>query len=173
MSPEQQQEPVADVRNDIYSLGVIFGQMNLGQAYKGVVRKCLLTANRRYQSMAEMRSDLARRQRRPMAMTLAAAAVAMAALLGVIAFMANQMHRQQDVMAQQEQQLSQQALRMKSQQQRVSSLEKETATARQMQETQSKTMANMNDSLTRLTETNQKMREKQAAEVLLSIFLHF
>lgn len=95
---------------------------------------------------------------------LASATVALAALLGVIAFMASQMRRQQDVMAQQEQQLSQQAQRMKSQLQRVSSLEKETATAREKQETQSKTMATLNDSLTRLTETNQQMREKQAAE---------
>ena len=39
MSPEQLQTSVADVRNDIYSLGIIFKQMYLG--YNTLLKKCL------------------------------------------------------------------------------------------------------------------------------------
>lgn len=54
ISPEQKETAVADVRNDIYSLGVIFQQMDLGLSYRGIVRKCLLPADRRYQTTQEL-----------------------------------------------------------------------------------------------------------------------
>ena len=54
ISPEQKETAVADVRNDIYSLGVIFQQMDLGFSYRGIVRKCLLPADRRYQTTQEL-----------------------------------------------------------------------------------------------------------------------
>ena len=37
MSPEQMQDSVADVRNDIYSLGIIFQQMKLGLSYRSII----------------------------------------------------------------------------------------------------------------------------------------
>ena len=54
MSPEQMQTAVADVRNDIYSIGVIMEQMNLGIRYKPVIRRCLLPIDRRYQNASEL-----------------------------------------------------------------------------------------------------------------------
>lgn len=54
MSPEQMQTAVADVRNDIYSIGVIMEQMNLGVRYKPVIRRCLLPIDRRYQNASEL-----------------------------------------------------------------------------------------------------------------------
>lgn len=63
MSPEQTQTPVADVRNDIYSLGVLFREMNLG--YGRIAAKCLLSSDRRYRNadvlLAAMRSHDRRR----------------------------------------------------------------------------------------------------------------
>ena len=37
MSPEQMQTSVADVRNDIYSLGVVYSKMNLGYGFKHII----------------------------------------------------------------------------------------------------------------------------------------
>lgn len=62
MSPEQQQTAVADVRNDIYSLGVIFQQMDLG--YGSIIKKCLLPISQRYQHVAALRNDMAKRNKR-------------------------------------------------------------------------------------------------------------
>lgn len=52
MSPEQMQTAMADVRNDIYSLGVVFSQMDLGYTY--IINRCLLPIERRYQNVAEL-----------------------------------------------------------------------------------------------------------------------
>ena len=58
MSPEQMQTAVADVRNDIYSIGVIMEQMNLGVRYKPVIRRCLLPIGRRYQNASELLNQI-------------------------------------------------------------------------------------------------------------------
>ncbi|MCH5306754.1 MAG: serine/threonine protein kinase [Prevotella sp.] len=68
MSPEQLQTAVADVRNDIYSLGIIFDEMNLG--YGHIVKKCLLPLEKRYKNVAELlNAKQAREKRRTLLMT--------------------------------------------------------------------------------------------------------
>ncbi len=61
MSPEQMQTAVADVRNDIYSLGTIFAQMDLG--YGAIVKKCQQPIDQRFQNIAEMLSDIKKHDR--------------------------------------------------------------------------------------------------------------
>ena len=62
MSPEQMQTAVADVRNDIYSLGILFGEMQLG--YGRIVKKCLLSLERRYQNVAALQTAILAHDRR-------------------------------------------------------------------------------------------------------------
>ena len=59
MSPEQAAIGEADVRNDIYSIGVILQGLNLGWRYKRIVRRCLLPIDNRYQSIAELKKAMA------------------------------------------------------------------------------------------------------------------
>ena len=54
MSPEQMQTAGADVRNDIYSLGIIMQQMNLGWQYHYIIKRCLKPIEHRYQQMADL-----------------------------------------------------------------------------------------------------------------------
>lgn len=54
MSPEQMQTAGADGRNDIYSLGIIMQQMNLGWQYHYIIKRCLKPIEHRYQQMADL-----------------------------------------------------------------------------------------------------------------------
>ena len=65
MPPEQAQQTVPDVRNDIYSLGIILQEINLrGHRYNKVVEKCLRPIHQRYQNMEELLDDLHNRHKR-------------------------------------------------------------------------------------------------------------
>lgn len=57
MSPEQQTQSVADVRNDIFSLGTLLEQMNLGRKYRPIIRKCKGPIEKRYSNIALLRRD--------------------------------------------------------------------------------------------------------------------
>ena len=61
MSPEQMQTSVADVRNDIYSLGIIFGQMNPG--YGSIIKRCVAPIDSRYRNVAELKDAVKRHER--------------------------------------------------------------------------------------------------------------
>lgn len=60
ISPEQETTDSPDVRNDIYSLGVILRQMQLG--YPAIVRKCLRPMAKRYQTAHELLEALRQRE---------------------------------------------------------------------------------------------------------------
>lgn len=81
ISPEQQQTTVADVRNDIYSIGVVFSQMNIG--YRRIVKKCQLQANQRYQNVGELQKAMQLHDKRRMRMAICAAIVAVILLCGI------------------------------------------------------------------------------------------
>ena len=64
MAPEQAQHAVPDVRNDIYSLGVIFQEMELGGGiFLKVSERCLRPIHQCYQNMDELLADLRRHKK--------------------------------------------------------------------------------------------------------------
>ncbi len=55
MSPEQGRSRVADIRNDIYSLGSVLDELNLGKPYAGIVNKCKAPLHNRYANVEDVR----------------------------------------------------------------------------------------------------------------------
>lgn len=62
MSREQRESEVPDVRNDIYSLGVILKEMQLSRRMNALVRRCQLPAEERYPDMDALLADFDSRQ---------------------------------------------------------------------------------------------------------------
>ena len=91
MAPEQMRSSVSDCRNDIYSFGLILEELQLGRAYQGIIRKCLLPVERRYQNMELVLADIRKRQKNWWGILAAALG-----LLFVVAFLWTQLKDTQD-----------------------------------------------------------------------------
>lgn len=63
MSPEQMQMAIADVRNDIYSLGIVYHQMNLGFDFRYIINRCQKPLEGRYQNVSVLLTDIGRYDR--------------------------------------------------------------------------------------------------------------
>ena len=91
MAPEQTTAYTPDVRNDIYSLGLILQDMDLGKAYRPIIERCLRPIDQRYATISELRSaidsTLARRRRRRQWLIAGAAALCLLALGALAAWL--------------------------------------------------------------------------------------
>ena len=90
MSPEQMQTAVADVRNDIYSLGILFSEMQLG--YGRIVKKCLLSLERRYQNVAALQTAILAHGRRRTRNASAAIVLFVLLLAGLVGVQTMRLH---------------------------------------------------------------------------------
>ena len=100
MAPEQAQLAQADVRNDIYSVGVMMQEMNReGRVVpKRIVRRCLAPADQRWEN-ADMLADALKQaaRRRRQFYTLVALAV-VAAIVGMLVWQIRYLQRKADDM---------------------------------------------------------------------------
>lgn len=97
MSPEQKEIPVADVRNDIYSLGVIMQQMNLGRGYLYIINRCVAPIDKRWGSISEMLQGIKRLRSLQKTAWVIAGLVAIALLVIIDVWMMNTAKRTTEV----------------------------------------------------------------------------
>lgn len=79
-SPEQASSNIPDIRNDIYSIGMILKQMQPGIMFRRVINRCLADAGRRYANTHQLRDALTKARRSVYAI-VAMAFIAIAASL--------------------------------------------------------------------------------------------
>ena len=80
MSPEQMSSREADTRNDVYSLGVVLREMNIGRSWKCVVERCLRPLDDRWQTVEQLQEALTSATRRTRLAKRGAAATVVATL---------------------------------------------------------------------------------------------
>ena len=62
ISPEQTTATTPDIRNDIYSFGVILDELPLKGYWKNIAQRCLLPIEKRYPNIAALQADITRHQ---------------------------------------------------------------------------------------------------------------
>ena len=149
MSPEQAQSSMPDMRNDIYSLGLILEQMQLGRAYKKVVGRCLMPIDRRWNNMEEILAEFARIEKRrwPLVVNILVAMLLLA--LGLTTLLLNNDDTQETKVAID-------SVRNELVQKQQHSEQKRTIAEERMKTV----IATLNDSLKQLAATNEQLKKE-------------
>lgn len=136
MSPEQMQTAVADVRNDIYSLGIIYSQMKLGYGFHHIIYTRQKPIELRYQNIAALLNDI-KRQGKIRTRLLWGMFTLLILTMAFLVFA--------------------QSLRVRELSQQMSNNQQEQTSVHEM-------VSSLNDSLERVNAANQKLLQKQQAE---------
>lgn len=156
MAPEQASTSHPDVRNDIYSLGVVLRTMNLSRDFKKVAAQCILPIKERYQSVEEIKNDLSRMKSARRKMMIGATALLLAGLLAGTAIIAMRLNNNtryvRDYKARQQVDSLRNALNLTTDQMELSQLK---------QDSLRRHLGGLNDTIMSLNASNIQLRNTQ------------
>lgn len=158
MAPEQASTSKPDVRNDIYSLGLVLREMNLGRDYKKPIARCLMPIAERYQSMEEMKADLQRRASRRRTMRLGLGTLGIAVAIAGTAIVATRLNKNDATMIVQDEQARRQVDSLQNELVKTSTLVEK---SRLTQDSLRYHVGGMNDTIASLNIANSQLRQAQ------------
>lgn len=158
MAPEQASTSKPDVRNDIYSLGLVLREMNLGRDYKKPIARCLMPIAERYQSMEEMKADLRRRASRRRTIRIGLVALALIGVLAGTAIVATRLNKNDATMIVQDEQARRQVDSLQNELVKTSTLVEK---SRLTQDSLRYHVGGMNDTIASLNIANSQLRQAQ------------
>ena len=161
MAPEQERTAVADVRNDIYSLGLILQQMLPERRYRRATNRCLLPADKRYQNMAELQEALEQCDMRGRQLSVAALALLLAAIVGGVAILTVRQKAQNARLSEQQATIDAQQTTINGQQ---ATIDGQQATISEQQATIDTQQTRMNQQRQQLSQLQEQADRKQAEE---------
>ena len=93
MAPEQASSSRPDVRNDIYSLGMVMRTMNLGRSYRRAIARCLAPIDTRFESVEQLQECVGSHARYRRYAVWGAVAATAVGLLAVVMAQQAALHR--------------------------------------------------------------------------------
>lgn len=158
MAPEQASTSKPDVRNDIYSLGLVLREMKPGRHYKKPIARCLMPIAERYQSVDEMKADLQRRASRRRTMRVGVAALGIAAAIAGTAIVATWLNKNDTKVIMQDDQARRQVDSLQDELVKTSSM---VEMSRLTQDSLRSHVGGMNDTIASLNAANNQLRSMQ------------
>lgn len=95
-SPEQATVATPDIRNDIYSLGIVLQQLLPERRYRSVINKCFLPLETRYRNANLLLKDLQKRAKRKQKIAIAIPIILTIFMAAVLGIQASKLHRQEE-----------------------------------------------------------------------------
>lgn len=86
IAPEQLTTDEPDVRNDVYSLGIILDELQLGWPYRRIIRRCTGPIERRYMGAGELLQAMRHAKRQPVLASVAASVTLLAIAIATLTF---------------------------------------------------------------------------------------
>ena len=162
MSPEQMQTATADVRNDIYSLGIVFQQMDLG--YNAIIKRCLLPIDGRFQNIAELRNGIKRYNSRSRRWLLLGISVLFAILLALVIGLAVRQKSLSQTIDSQHQTIGSQQRSLTAQEEEIESLKRASKESQMKTDSQKVEIASLSSENQRRKESEEETYQKAQSQ---------